>query len=148
MIDDGEPFVIEYNCRMGDPETEVVMPRIDSDLVDLLLAAAKGTLGDAQFKVSEKAAATTIMVSGGYPGSYETGMPITGLDLVAEENGVVFHAGTKVADGVILTNGGRVLAVTAFGENIAEAARKSREGVAKIHFDKMYFRTDIGYEFE
>ncbi|MEN9963357.1 MAG: phosphoribosylamine--glycine ligase [Bacteroidota bacterium] len=148
MIDDGEPFVIEYNCRMGDPETEVVLPRIESDLVEMLLSAAQGRLADAKIKFSEKAAATTILVSGGYPGSYETGMVIEGLTEEANENELVFHAGTKVADGVVLTHGGRVLAITAFGENITEAAQNSRKRVSKIRFDKMYFRNDIGYEFE
>jgi phosphoribosylamine--glycine ligase len=147
MIDDGEPFVIEYNCRMGDPETEVVLPRIESDLVEMLLSAAQGRLADAKIKFSEKAAATTILVSGGYPGSYETGMVIEGLTEEANENELVFHAGTKVADGVVLTHGGRVLAITALGENITIAAQNSRKRVSNIHFDKMYFRNDIGFEF-
>lgn len=148
MIDDGEPFVIEYNCRMGDPETEVVLPRIESDLVEILLSAAQGNLVDAKLAISEKAAATTILVSGGYPGSYETGIPISGLEIIADENNIVFHAGTKVADGVVMTNGGRVLAITSLGENITEAAQNSRNILSNIHFNKMYFRNDIGYEFD
>ncbi len=148
MIDNGEPFVIEYNCRMGDPETEVVMPRIESDLVEMLIAVSEGKLSGFDLKVSEQAAATTIMVSGGYPGAYETGLPIVGLDAEAGKNTLVFHAGTKMEDNQVLTNGGRVLAVTALGKNITEAANLSRIGASKIHFDKMYFRSDIGYEFE
>jgi phosphoribosylamine--glycine ligase len=148
MIDNGEPFVREYNCRMGDPETEVVMPRIESDLVEMLLAVSEGKLAAFDLKVSEQAAATTILVSGGYPGAYETGLPIEGLDAETGKNALVFHAGTKLEDNQVLTNGGRVLAVTALGKNITEAANQSRVCASNIHFNKMYFRSDIGYEFE
>jgi len=148
MIDNGEPFVIEYNCRMGDPETEVLMPRIESDLVEMFLAVSEGSLRDFEVKVSDLASATTILVSGGYPGAYETGLHIDGLDADTDKNTLVFHAGTKLEDNQVLTNGGRVLAVTALGKNITDAANQSRICASKIHFNKMYFRSDIGYEFE
>lgn len=141
----GEPFVIEYNCRMGDPETEVVMPRLRNDLVELLEATHRGTLGAVQLETDPRAAATVVAVSGGYPGAYEKGKIITGLGVVSDV--LVFHAGTRASDGHIFTNGGRVLAVTAYGASPAAAAVKSREALGKIHFDGMYFRRDIGYEF-
>ncbi len=140
-----EPFVIEYNARMGDPETEVVFPRIASDVVDLMEATANGTLDQVELKVKEAAAATVFLVSGGYPGDYVKGKEISGLDQV--EGSVVFHAGTKAADGKVLTDGGRVLAVTSFGETIQAAVAKSLENADRIAFDGKYFRRDIGWEF-
>ncbi len=141
----GEPYVIEYNCRMGDPETEIVLPRIESDLVELLVAVGNGTLKEKQIEIDERAAATVIVASGGYPEDYEKGREITGLDSVTES--IVFHAGTKEEEEKILTNGGRVLAVTSFGKDIHEAVTKSNAAIAKINFEGKYYRTDIGYEF-
>lgn len=140
---DGNPWVIEYNVRMGDPETEAVMPRIESDLVEALEAAAKGSLGEVELKQSPLTAATVMMVSGGYPGSYKKGMVITGLDNVTDST--VFHAGTKVSpQGELLTSGGRVLAVSSLGTDIADALAKSFNSVSKISFDDAYWRRDIG----
>ena len=139
----GEPMVIEYNVRMGDPETEAVMLRIDSDLVELMKAAAEGNLGDLELRHSPQAAATVMMVSGGYPGSYPKGKVITGLDNVTES--IVFQAGTsRNADGELVTSGGRVLAVSSLGDSLAEALAKSYTSVGKINFDGAYFRRDIG----
>ncbi len=140
-----EPFVIEYNARMGDPETEVVFPRIASDVVDLMEATAKGTLDQVELKVTQEAAATVFLVSGGYPGDYVKGKEISGLDQV--EGSVVFHAGTKSVDGKVLTDGGRVLAVTSFGETIQAAVAQSLANADRIAFDGKYFRRDIGWEF-
>ncbi|HEX2898505.1 MAG TPA: phosphoribosylamine--glycine ligase [Bacteroidia bacterium] len=139
------PYVIEYNARMGDPETEVVFPRIASDVVDLMEATAKGSLDQIELKIKAAAAATVFLVSGGYPGDYAKGKEITGLDLV--EGSMVFHAGTKERDGKVLTDGGRVLAVTSFGENIQVALKQSLENAERIAFEGKYFRRDIGWEF-
>lgn len=139
----GEPMVIEYNVRMGDPETEAVMPRIDSDIVPLLEAAAKGDLGDLPLKHSELAAATVIAVSGGYPEAYEKGKTITGI-AEASENSLIFHAGTKAADGSTVTSGGRVLAVTSLAPTLPEALACSYQSLSHIKFDGMAFRRDIG----
>ena len=145
-----EPFVIEYNCRMGDPETEVVMPRLQTDLVALFAAMDNGTLADANISFSEKSFATVVAVSGGYPGDYKKNKLIT-FSPPLEGSGVasiIFHAGTKSNDdGTLVTNGGRVLAVTSSGENIGEAVKKSKEILQQISFEGMYFRKDIGYEF-
>ena len=142
---DGEPKVIEYNVRMGDPETEVVMPRLASDLVDLLEGCAKGDLGDIPAEHDPRAAVTVIAVSGGYPGSYPKGKEITGCLTPADS--LVFHAGTKKdAEGRILTSGGRVLAVTSYGDNLQDALAKSYKSLADIHFDGMAYRRDIGLD--
>ncbi len=139
----GEPMVIEYNVRMGDPETEAVMLRIDADLVELMQAAAAGNLGDLQLPHSPKAAVTVMMVSGGYPGSYEKGKEITGLENVTEST--LFHAGTrKDAEGRVLTSGGRVIAVSSLGDSVADALAKSFDSVSRIDFEGKYFRRDIG----
>lgn len=139
----GEPMVIEYNVRMGDPETEAVMLRIDSDLVELMEAAAKGSLGDLPLKENPQTSVTVMMVSGGYPGSYPKGLPISGLDTVEEST--VFHAGTaKDAEGRTATSGGRVLAVSSMGDSIAEALAKSFASIDRIKFDGAYWRRDIG----
>lgn len=139
-----DPFVIEYNVRMGDPETEVVMPRLKSDLVALFQAVANQTLANESFEIDQRAATTVMMVSGGYPEDYEKGKVITGLDQV--ENSIVFHAGTTEKDGNVVTNGGRVLAVTSYGENFEDALKQSYQNVEKIKFDKSYYRTDLGFD--
>src|SRR5690606_10270540 len=139
-----DPFVIEYNVRMGDPETEVVMPRLKSDLVALFQAVANQTLANESFEIDQRAATTVMMVSGGYPEDYEKGKVITGLDQV--ENSIVFHAGTTEKDGHVVTNGGRVLAVTSYGENFEDALKQSYQNVEKIKFDKSYYRTDLGFD--
>lgn len=139
----GDPMVIEYNVRMGDPETEVVMLRIDSDLVALMKAAAQGNLADMELRESPKAAATVMMVSGGYPGSYPKGKIISGLDKVTDS--ILFHAGTaRNANGDAITSGGRVIAVSSLGDTLADALAKSYESVKLIDFDGAYFRRDIG----
>jgi phosphoribosylamine--glycine ligase len=148
MINQGEPFVIEYNCRMGDPETEVVIPRIKSDLLPILIATAKSELHTVSLDTNTQTAATVVAVSGGYPGEYATGKVIKGLDLPSGEHSVVFHSGTKKDGGQILTNGGRVLAVTSFGNNVAEAVAGSYKTLEKIDYERIYYRKDIGYEFK
>lgn len=148
MNDNGEPKVIEYNCRLGDPETEVVIPRIKNDLVELLNATANQKLNEITIETDSRAAATVVAVSGGYPGNYEKGKVIEGLDRPVLENTVVFHSGTQQAGKDIVSNGGRVLAVTSFGENITEAAEQSNYMLEQLHFEDMYYRTDIGYEFK
>ena len=144
IIVKGEPIVIEYNVRMGDPETEVVVPRIKSDLVELFQAVADGKLNEVSLEIDERSATTVMIVSGGYPEEYEKGKEISGLDKV--EGSLVFHAGTKLENGKVVTNGGRVLAVTSFGNDFQEAIKKSYQNTDKLHFDKMYFRKDIGFD--
>lgn len=139
-----DPFVIEYNVRMGDPETEVVIPRLKSDIVKLFNAVAVQKLDDFELETDERAAATIMAVSGGYPEDYEKGKTISGLYTITES--VVFHAGTKVQDGDIVTNGGRVIAVTSYGNDFKEAIKKSYQNIEKLHFDKIYFRKDIGFD--
>ena len=143
----GEPLVIEYNCRMGDPETEIVLPRIKTDLVKLLIATGNNTLYKEAIEIDERAAATVIVASGGYPETYETGKEITGLETGMQNGTIVFHAGTKMVDGKVFTNGGRVLAVSSYGADIQEAVAKSNAVIEKINFEGMYYRKDIGYEF-
>jgi len=144
-----EPFVIEYNCRMGDPETEVVMPRLTNDLVELFRAVAEQKLGDSIIGQLPQTACTIVAVSGGYPGSYEKGLPITGLDKLPEGPGdsLVFHAGTLVQDDAIVTNGGRILCITSIADTVYEAVDKSRDVLEKIYYEGIYYRRDIGYEF-
>lgn len=139
-----DPFVIEYNVRMGDPETEVVMPRLKSDLVEIFEAMAKQELDKVSLEIDERAATTIMMVSGGYPEDYEKGKVITGIEKVT--NSIVFHAGTALKDGEVVTNGGRVLAVTSYGSTYQEAIAQSYQSIDKIAFDKMYFRKDIGFD--
>lgn len=138
----GNPYVIEYNCRMGDPETEVVMPRLKNDLLELFIAVSNGTLEDEIIQEHKQAAVTVMMVSGGYPGSYDKGKKITGLNSI--DNDLIFHAGTTASSEDVLSNGGRVLSVTAMGNTVKEAAAKSYETVAGIHFDNCHYRKDIG----
>lgn len=143
----GEPYVIEYNCRMGDPETEVVLPRVRTDLAELFDAVAKGKLGACRVDIDPRAASTVMLVSGGYPGNYKKGYEITGLDILNEDDVLVFHAGTTIADDTVVTNGGRVLAVTAYGNDITSAVKRSLKIIEFIDFEGMYFRSDIGFEF-
>ena len=140
----GDPYVIEYNVRMGDPETEVVMPRLKTDILSLFEAMAKGELEQAAFELDDRFCTTVMLVSQGYPGDYEKGKEITGVPDV--KGSIVFHAGTKLADGKVVTNGGRVIAVSSFGKTMREALAQSYENVAKIHFDGMTFRRDIGFD--
>jgi len=144
MNDNGNPSVVEYNVRMGDPETEVVLPRIESDLFDLFEGVANQTLDKKSFSVTEKTAVTVMLVSGGYPEEYEKNKEITGFESVEES--IVFHAGTKIKENQVVTNGGRVMAITSFGNSIDEALEKSYNSVNKIHFDKINFRKDIGFD--
>ncbi|MBL4704312.1 MAG: phosphoribosylamine--glycine ligase [Flavobacteriales bacterium] len=140
----GDPYVIEYNCRLGDPETEVIMPRLKSDLLELFDGIATGTLSERDVQIDPRTATTVMMVSGGYPGGYEKGKAIRGLTNV--EDSIVFHAGTKSDGGIIKTNGGRVIAVTSYGKDIETALKKSYESVGKIQFDQSNFRKDIGFD--
>lgn len=139
---DGEPYVIEYNCRMGDPETEVVFPRFENDLVEVMDAVANEAVNTIIPKFREETAAAVIVVSGGYPESYEKGKAISGFDNLGDT--IVFHAGTKQEEDAVLTSGGRVLALTNFGDGVKEAVKKSLQAAEAINFDKKYFRTDIG----
>lgn len=142
-----DPFVIEYNCRMGDPETEVVMPRLNNDIVELFLAVYNNSLDDVAIEFDERACVTVVAVSGGYPGDYEKGKEIN-LPGNVQEASIIFHAGTKSdTNGKLVSNGGRVLAVTSFGKDIANAVQLSKKALSDIHFEGMYFRSDIGYEF-
>ena len=146
IIVKGEPIVIEYNVRMGDPETEVVIPRIQSDLVGLFHAIGTQSLALSSVEIDARSAATIMLVSGGYPEEFAKGKEITGIDSIAIEDALVFQAGTRAEGEKVLSNGGRVIAVTAFGENIDEAIKKSYQNINKISFDKMYFRKDIGFD--
>ena len=144
MNDNGNPSVVEYNVRMGDPETEVVLPRIESDLFELFEGVANQTLNEKSFSVSDKVATTVMLVAGGYPEAYQKNNEITGFDTVDES--IVFHAGTTIKENKVVTNGGRVMAITSFGDTIEEALAKSYRSIDKIHFDKMNYRKDIGFD--
>ena len=141
----GDPFVIEYNIRMGDPETEVVIPRLENDLLDLLEKTYDEKLNEVDIKISKKHCTTVIMVSGGYPENYEKGLEITGIENV--EGSIIFHSGTKYDNNRLVTNGGRVLAITSFGNNLKDALTKSYTNVYEIEFENNFYREDIGYEF-
>ena len=140
----GEPYVIEYNCRMGDPETEVVLPRLENDLVDLFLSVRDGKLAEQEIKEDKRAATTIFLVSGGYPESYEKGKEMTGFDTVKDS--ILFHAGTKETAGEIFTNGGRVLAVTSYGKTFQDALLVSNKNAEKINFVGRNYRKDIGFD--
>ncbi|WP_130734794.1 phosphoribosylamine--glycine ligase [Flavobacterium sp. J27] len=140
----GEPMVIEYNVRMGDPETEVVMPRLKSDLVTIFEAMNAQELEKITLEIDDRAATTIMIVSGGYPEAYEKGHEITGMETITDS--LVFHAGTKLDNEKVVTNGGRVLAVTSYGNDFQEAIKKSYQSIAKLQFDKMYYRKDIGFD--
>lgn len=144
MVENGDPKVIEYNVRMGDPETEVVIPRIKSDLLNLFRGIGNGSFSEIDFDISEDVAATVMLVSGGYPEKYQKGKEISGIDTITES--IVFHAGTKLKDDKIVTNGGRVIAITSFGENIEEAVQRSLSNAVKTKFEGKYFRKDIGFD--
>lgn len=143
----GEPYVIEYNCRMGDPETEVVMPRLQSDLVQLFLDMSVRDLGKTPVLMDERTTATVVLVSGGYPGDFERGKSIAGLEDLSGISSIVFQAGIKEINGQLVTNGGRVAAVTAFGDSVQDAVAGALKTIDSVSFDGMNFRKDIGYEF-
>jgi phosphoribosylamine--glycine ligase len=140
----GEPIVIEYNVRMGDPETEVVLPRIKTDLVDLFLAVSNQSLDQIELEIDSRSAATVMVVSGGYPEEYTKGHTINGLSAVVDA--LIFHAGTSINDDKVVSNGGRVLAITSLANSFEEAIKKSYQNISKLHFDKMYYRKDIGFD--
>lgn len=141
-----EPYVIEYNCRLGDPETEVIMPRLKNDLVDLFIKTSQQRLGEVTIETDSRSAVTIVGVSDGYPGSYEIGKPIS-FPSTVDRDSIIFHAGTKKEGDDIVTNGGRVLAVTSYGDSISECVVKSKQVLATISYDGIYYRRDIGYEF-
>jgi phosphoribosylamine--glycine ligase len=144
----GEPYVIEYNCRLGDPETEVILPRLQTDLVSLLAATDNGTLEDVNIQYHDDAFATVMAVSGGYPGSYQKNFPIAGIELAQQlPDSLVFQAGTGFQDNRVVTKGGRVLTVTSKGTDLQDAVQKAQKALSHIQFEAMYFRKDIGYEF-
>ena len=144
MLTDDGLKVLEFNCRFGDPETQVILPLLESDLLDVLLACVEGRLGDTPVRWRSGAAATVVAASAGYPDAYVTGVPIAGTDRAGEEGRHVFHAGTALADSVLKTNGGRVLAVTGLGDDLPAAIEQAYAGVREISFDGMQYRTDIG----
>ena len=146
MIDpNGKPRVLEYNCRFGDPETQPVLARMRSDLTELCLAAFDGSLNSIDVEWNPRAALGVVLASGGYPGSYETGAPITGLDTDFGDDALVFHAGTREDDGAIVTSGGRVLCVVGLGSTVASAAKVAYSSAARIDWKDVYYRRDIGY---
>ncbi|WP_178991291.1 phosphoribosylamine--glycine ligase [Winogradskyella schleiferi] len=139
-----DPKVIEYNVRMGDPETEVVLPRLKTDMVDIFKAMANQTLSEVNIEIDERAATTVMLVSGGYPEAYEKGKEITGIEKITDS--IVFHAGAKSENGKVLTSGGRVMAITSYGNTYHEAIKKSYQSIENLHFDKMNYRKDIGFD--
>jgi phosphoribosylamine--glycine ligase len=142
MITDVGPRVVEFNCRFGDPETQALMPRLESDLLEIMLAVVGGTLADVEVRWRDNAVVGVVLASGGYPGAYRTGFPIAGLDTLDPEV-LVFHAGTRLEDGVPVTAGGRVLTVVAEGRTLAEARARVYDQVPRIRFEGMHYRTDI-----
>ncbi len=148
MIVDNEPYMIEYNCRMGDPETEVVIPRLKNDLVDLLDAVATQQLDKMTIETDPRTACTVVAVSGGYPGDYAKGYEINGIDRINTEDSLLFHMGTGLKDGKVVTSGGRVFCITSYGRSIFDAVEISKEEMQKVTFTDMNYRQDIGFEFE
>ncbi len=148
MIVQDDPYMIEYNCRMGDPETEVVIPRMKNDLVQLLVAAANQRLDSVKIETDPRTACTIVAVSGGYPGEYEKGQVIKGADDINPADSMLFHMGTTVKNGEVVTNGGRVFCITSYGRSIFDAVEISKEEMQKVSFTGMEYRGDIGYEFE
>jgi phosphoribosylamine--glycine ligase len=144
MNDNGDPSVVEYNVRMGDPETEVVLPRIESDLFDLFEGVAHQNLHEKEFSVTDNIATTVMLVSGGYPEAYEKGKLISGLKTI--KNSIVFHAGTSIKNNTVVTNGGRVIAVTSLAYSIQESLDMSYKTIGGIYFEKMNYRKDIGFD--
>ncbi|MFK5971672.1 MAG: phosphoribosylamine--glycine ligase [Flavobacteriaceae bacterium] len=140
-----DPFVIEYNVRLGDPETEVVIPRIQNDLVTVFQAMANQTLNAIDLQIDRRSATTVMLVSGGYPEAYEKGKEITGLENI-DDDSLVFHAGTQIKEGSVITNGGRVMSITSYGDDFNEALKKSYHNVEKIHFEGMNYRKDLGFD--
>jgi phosphoribosylamine--glycine ligase len=147
MSVEDEPYVIEYNCRLGDPETEVIIPRLENDLVGLFISTCNQELNTVKISVDERIAITIVAVSSGYPGAYEKGFVIEGLENEHSKDSLIFHAGTKMDNDRIVTNGGRVLCITSFAETVYEAVEKSRDALDNIDYDGIYYRRDIGYEF-
>jgi phosphoribosylamine--glycine ligase len=147
MLTEDGPQVLEFNCRFGDPETQAILPRIGSDLLEAMAACAEGSLAGYRLEAAPDACVTVVLASGGYPGHYETGVEITGVgEADARDDVVVFHAGTARRDGRLVTAGGRVLAVSALGADVADARRRAYEAVEPIAFDGMHYRTDIAKE--
>ena len=148
MIVEDEPYLIEYNCRMGDPETEVVIPRLKNDLVELLTAATKQQLDTIKIETDQRTVCTVVAVSGGYPGEYKKGYEINGLDDINPADSMLFHMGTELKAGKVITNGGRVFCISSYGMSVFDAVEISKEEMQKVSFNDMDYRTDIGYEFE
>lgn len=144
IIVNNNPFVIEYNVRMGDPETEVVLPLLKNDLVEIFKAIAEERLNDIDIEIDKQTAATVMLVSGGYPETYLKGKEILGIENIKDS--LIFHAGAKLENGKVVTSGGRVIAITSFGKTHHEAIKKSYQSIEKLHFDKMYYRKDIGFD--
>ncbi len=148
MVEDDEPYMIEYNCRMGDPETEVVIPRIKNDLVEVFTAATTQQLDKINIETDSRTTATVVAVSGGYPGDYKKDIEIKGLGDINPDDSILFHMGTTEKEGKVVTNGGRVFCITSYGTSVFDAATISKEEMQKVSFEKKYYRSDIGYEFE
>jgi phosphoribosylamine---glycine ligase len=148
MIMDDEPYMIEYNCRMGDPETEVVIPRLKNDLVELLVAAANQQLDKIKIETDPRTVCTVVAVSGGYPGDYTKGYEISGLNDINPADSTLYHMGTTTENGKVVTNGGRVFCITSYGKSVFDAVEISKEEMQKVSFNGMNYRNDIGYEFE
>jgi len=147
MIVKDEPYMIEYNCRMGDPETEVVIPRLKNDLIELFTAVSQRQLDKIKIETDPRTACTIVAVSGGYPGEYVKGHIINGLNNINPADSILFHMGTAEEKGDIVTSGGRVFCITSYGKSIFDAVEISKEEIKKVHFANMNYRTDIGYEF-
>jgi len=148
MIAENEPYMIEYNCRLGDPETEVVIPRLKNDLVELFMATARQQLDKVIIETDPRTACTVVAVSGGYPGEYKKGYEIKGLNDINPEDSILFQMGTTTKDGKVVTNGGRVFCITSYGKSVFDAVEISKDEMGKVFFTGMEYREDIGFEFE